>query len=78
MGGVPPVEVTVKLYGWISGESEVELTIPETSDLGSRLAAASPEERALLFARLRHHLVSEVLDAFTGLEAPLAPASPSR
>ena len=75
MGETPPVEVTVKLYGWSSGESEVELSIPETSDLGRLLAAASPEEQALLFARLRRHLLGEVGDAFRALEVPLEPVS---
>lgn len=69
-----PVEVTVKLYGWGSGESEVELSIPETSDLGRLLAASSPDEQGLIFARLRRHLVAEVSDAFTQIEAPREPA----
>ena len=68
----PPVEVTVRLFGWGSGESEVELSIPETSDLGRLLATAPPEEQGLLFARLRRHLVAEVTDAFAGLETSLA------
>ena len=67
--------MTVRLYGWSSGESEVELSIPETSDLGRLLTAASPEEQRLLLARLRRHLVSEVLDAFSGLESHREPAS---
>ncbi len=74
MGVTPPVEVTVRLYGWSSGESEVELSIPETSDLGRLLAATSPDEQALLFARLRRHLLGEVVDAFASLESPLEPA----
>ena len=70
----PPVEVVVKLYGWGSGESEVELSIPDTSVLGRLLEAVPEDERALLFARLRRHLVAELNDAFSGLESPFAPA----
>ena len=73
----PPVEVTVKLHGWASGESEVALSIPETSDLGRLLAAASPAEQGLLFARLRRHLVAELADAFSGLESSREPAATS-
>lgn len=68
------VEVTVKLYGWDSGESEVELSIPETSDLGRLLAASSPEEQGMIFARLRRHLAAELADAFAQIEAPREPA----
>jgi len=70
----PPVEIVVKLYGWGSGESEVELSIPDTSVFGHHLASVPEDEHALLFARLRHHLVAELKDAFSGLESPLAPA----
>jgi hypothetical protein len=69
-----PVEVTVKLHGWGSGASEVELSIPETTDLGRLLAAASPAEQALLFGRLRRHLTAELADAFAGLESAREPA----
>ena len=72
-----PVEVTVRLHGWGPGESEVELSIPETSDLGQLLAGASPAEQGLLFARLRRHLVAELADAFNGLESPREPAASS-
>jgi len=72
------VEVTVRLHGWASGESEVELSIPETSDLGRLLATASPAEQALLFGRLRRHLVAELADAFSGLESLREPAVTSR
>ena len=69
-----PVEVTVKLHGWGSGESEVELSIPETTELGRLLASASPAEQALLFGRLRRHLVAELTDALAGLESAREPA----
>ena len=69
-----PVEVTVKLYGWGSGDSEVGLSVPDTSDLGRRLATASPAEQELLFARLRRHLLTELKDAFSVLESAREPA----
>ncbi|MGH9039748.1 MAG: hypothetical protein ACRDZ3_05915 [Acidimicrobiia bacterium] len=69
-----PVEVTVRLYGWGSGESEVELSIPETSDLGRLLASRSADEQGMIFARLRRHLVAELADAFADLESPREPA----
>ena len=69
-----PVEVTVTLHGWGWGESEVELSIPETTELGRLLAAASPAEQALLFGRLRRHLMAELADAFAGLESAREPA----
>lgn len=72
-----PVEATVRLHGWGSGESEVELSIPGTSDLGRLLADASPAEQGLLFARLRRHLVAELADAFSGLESPRETATSS-
>ncbi|MGH9035704.1 MAG: hypothetical protein ACRD0O_08050 [Acidimicrobiia bacterium] len=73
----PHVQVTVTLYGWVSGASEVEISVPETSDLGRLLAAASPAEQALLFNRLRRHLVAELGDAFSGLESSREPAASS-
>lgn len=69
-----PVEVIVKLYDFRPGESEVEISIPETSELGRLLAGASPAEETLLFARLRCRLVAELTDAFSGLERPWEPA----
>ena len=66
---IPAVEVTVRLHGWASGESVVELSIPETSDLGHLLAGATPAEQSLIFGRLRRHLVAELADAFAGLES---------
>ncbi len=71
----PPVEVNVKIYGWGSGESEVELSIPETSDLGRLLAGVSPAEQGLVFTRLRRHVVAELVDALSGLESPREPAA---
>lgn len=67
--------MTVKLYGWGSGESEVELSIPETSDLGRLLAGGFPDEEGSLFARLRHRVVAELIDAFTRLESRREPAA---
>ncbi|MGH9039749.1 MAG: hypothetical protein ACRDZ3_05920 [Acidimicrobiia bacterium] len=73
------VEVTIRLFGWGPGESEVELSIPDAGDFGRGLASRPADEQALLFARLRRHLVAELADAFAGLEGPpsrLAPARP--
>ncbi|HYH50720.1 MAG TPA: hypothetical protein VEG38_14330 [Acidimicrobiia bacterium] len=66
----PPVEITVRLYGLTSGESEVELSLPETSEVGRLLAGATPAERPHVFGRLRRHLVAELTDAFAQLERP--------
>jgi hypothetical protein len=63
-----PVEVTLKLYGWTSGDSEVEVSIPPTSDLGRLLAVATPPEESLLLAHLRRRLVAELGDAFSSLD----------
>ncbi len=63
----PPIEVTTKLYGWGPGESEVELAIPEKSDLAQLLADASPAQQGFLFARLRRHLPAVLTDASRAL-----------
>lgn len=73
-----PVEVTIRLYHLASGEAEVELSIPETSELGRLMADASPAEEASLFHRLRRLLTAELADAFAGLESPASsPATPA-
>jgi hypothetical protein len=74
----PPIEVTTKLYGWGPGESEVEVAIPEGSDLAHLLADASPAQQGFLFARLRRHLLAELADAFRTLEKREPAASASR
>lgn len=68
MSQSPPVEVTIRLYGWTPGESEVEISIPETSDLADRLRDASPAEASLVFARLHRRLTAELADAFSTLD----------
>jgi hypothetical protein len=71
----PPVEITVRLYGLTSGESEVELSVPETSEVGRLLAGTSPAEQCLVFGRLRRHLIAELTDAFAQLERPPEPVA---
>lgn len=68
-GAAPPVEVSIRLFGWASGESEVEISIPETSELAGMLEGASSEEAAIVFQRLHHHLTAELADAFNFLGA---------
>jgi hypothetical protein len=74
----PPIEVRTRLYGWAPGDSEVELAIPEESDLAHLLADASPVQQGFLFARLRRHLLAELTDAFRALETGEPAASASR
>lgn len=64
----PPIEVSIRLYGWAAGESEVEITIPETSDLADMLRGASPAEASLVFGRLHRRLAAELADAFSTLD----------
>lgn len=68
-GAAPPVEVSIRLFSWAPGESEVEISLPETSELAGMLEGASPGEAAIVFDRLYRHLTAELADAFHVLGA---------
>ena len=67
MSSQHPVEVTIRVFGWSPGESEVEISIPETSPLAGVLRAASSAEASLIFDRLHRRVTAELADAFATL-----------
>lgn len=64
--GFPIVEVTIRLFGWAPGQSEVELTIPHPGDLGSAQASGT----ALFSPALRRRIERELADAMASLMKP--------
>lgn len=62
----PIIEVTVRLFGWAPGQSEVELTIPGHSDLGRPEASGT----ALFSPGLRRRIERELADAMASLTKP--------
>ncbi|MGH8999045.1 MAG: hypothetical protein ACRDY7_06590 [Acidimicrobiia bacterium] len=62
-----PVEVTIRLVGARPGESEVDITIVESSELGQTLLRATPEDAEILFRGLGRRLCAELTDAFEAI-----------
>jgi hypothetical protein len=61
------VEVTIKVFGWEPGASEVTITLPERSRFGAALAAAPAADAARLYDRLGAKVSAELRDAFASL-----------
>ena len=65
----PIVEVTIRLFGWEPGESEIELTLPHDGHLDD----AGRSGIALRLAGLRPRIERELADAFRTLPEASAP-----
>lgn len=64
-----PLEVAIRVFGWGPGESVVEISIPDTSELAGVLRELSSDEAAAVFSRLCRRLTAELSDALHFLDA---------
>jgi hypothetical protein len=62
------LRLSIDLFSWERGDSEIELTLPVGGELSDLLTWALPEQRAVICANLRMRVAEELAAAFEVLE----------
>jgi hypothetical protein len=62
------LRLSIDLFSWERGDSEIELSLPSGGELADLLTWALPEQRAVICGNLRMRVAEELAAAFEVLE----------